>query len=450
MFIIAILILGLLVSLSSYSVFRQIGSSGNSILDQFLSRGSTINNIDPDFEIPEFGSKNPSLPVGEPWDGNNRVTMLIMGLDYRDWISGNDASRTDTLILITIDPVTKTAGILSVPRDLWVNVPGFAPAKINTAYYYGVAFNVPGGGPGLAIKTVEATIGVPIDYYAQVDFGAFERFIELIHGVKINVKEPIRVDTLGNDKPPIFLKPGIQTLPGDLALAYARTRNVDGGDFARSERQQQVILAIRDRLLNPAIFSTLIENAPELYNELSSGIDTNLPLSDAIKLAFLAIQVRDTDIVRGVINEKYVTFGESPDGLAILIPVPDKIRLLRDEIFPTSGAFSPLTPGDSLAQMLAENARVSVQNGTSSGTIGDRTTQYLQDLGVNVVEVTQAGEFYPQTTIEIYYGRPFALKYFADLFRVQTQQIILIFEPNSSIDIAIKLGSDWLNNNPIP
>ena len=127
-------------------------------------------------------------PEAEPWDGSSRVTVLVMGLDYRDWEAG-EIPRTDTMMLATIDPITKTAGLLSIPRDMWVTIPGFDHAKINTAYYLGEVYNLPGGGPALAVQTVEEFMGVQIDYYAQVDFAAFVKFIDEIGGLDLKVEE---------------------------------------------------------------------------------------------------------------------------------------------------------------------------------------------------------------------------------------------------------------------
>src|SRR3970282_1202396 len=103
----------------------------------------------------------------------------------------------------------KTAGMLSIPRDLWAVIPGFSPNKINTAHYFGDLYSIPGGGPELAMRSV---------------------------------------DPLGADTNPKNLKPGVQVLPGAVALAYARERHAEGGDFGRAERQQQVILGIRTRI----------------------------------------------------------------------------------------------------------------------------------------------------------------------------------------------------------
>ncbi|MCL5428277.1 MAG: LCP family protein [Chloroflexi bacterium] len=388
----------------------------------------------------------------EPWSGAERVTVLVMGLDYRDWSAGEGEgpSRTDTMILFTIDPVTKTAGILSIPRDLWAVIPGFTPNKINTAHYFGELYKVPGGGPELAMRTVEQTIGVPIDYYARIDFNAFVNFIDLIDGVKINVPTAITVDPLGADTKPKNLKPGVQLLPGAVALAYARERHVEGGDFSRAERQQQIVLGIRDRILEFDLLPGLIANAPQIYAELSSGITTNLSLDDAIQLAVLASQIEAADIKRGVIDEQYVIFGRSPDDLSILIPIPDKIRELRDEIFTGNTSLGPLTPGSPEERMAAEAPRISIQNGTSDGSLGARTQDFLAGLGANIVEVRSADVALSQTVVVDHTGNPYTLAYLAQLMGVKNARIIHEFDPNSSVDVEVRLGADWLNNNSLP
>lgn len=394
------------------------------------------------------GAQGVQLP--EPWDGAERITILVMGLDYRDWSAGEGPARTDTMILFTIDPVSKTAGMMSVPRDLWAVIPGFTPNKINTAYYFGELYKVPGGGPALAMRTVEQTIGVPIDYYAQIDFNAFIRFIDLIGGVKIDVPEAIRVDPLGEDTIPKNIKPGVQTLPGIIALAYARERHAPGGDFARSQRQQQIIIGIRDRILEFDLLPGLVAKAPQIYAELSTGINSNLSLNDALRLAVLALQIDKANIQRGVIGEQHIVYGRSPDDLAILIPIPDKIRALRDEIFTSSSALGPLTAGNAEERMAAEAARISLQNGTSSAELGSNTQNHLSALGANVIELRSAEAAYSQTVIIDHTGNPFTLAYLAGWMGVSNARIVHDFNPNSSVDVEVKLGSDWLANNPFP
>lgn len=394
------------------------------------------------------GSQGVTLPP--PWDDAERVTILVMGLDYRDWSSGQGPSRSDSMILLTIDPVSKTAGMLSIPRDLWAVIPGFTPNKINTAYYFGELYKVPGGGPELAMRTVEQTIGVPIDYYAQIDFSAFIRFIDLIGGVKINVPTEIIVDPLGSDTMPKRLRPGVQVLPGAVALAYARERHAAGGDFARAERQQQIILGIRDRILEFNLLPGLVANSPALYAELSSGVHTNLSLENVIRLAVLATQVDRNNIIHGVIGERDIIYGRSPDDLAILIPIPDKIRALRDQIFTSGSALGPLTPGTPAERMAAEAPRIAISNGTGDSSLAARTQDFLSGLGAQVVQNNPASVSYSQTVLVDHTGNPYTLAYLAELMGVTGGRIVHEFDPNSSVDVEIRLGSDWQSNNSLP
>jgi LCP family protein required for cell wall assembly len=386
-----------------------------------------------------------------PWDGAGRVTILMLGLDYRDWAAQEDASRSDTMILLTLDPLTKTAGMLSIPRDLWVAIPGFKHGKINTAYYLGDAYDLPGGGPALAVKTVEQFLGVPVNYYAQVDFGAFVRFIDEIGGVEIDVPAPITIDLLGTGpKTKKKLQAGRQVLPGEWALAYARARYTEGGDFDRAARQQQVIMAIRDRLISPEALPTLISKAPTLYNELASGIRTNLTLDEVIRLALLAQTVPGESIQRGVIDKDNVFFGNSPDGLSILIPIPDDIHLLRDRIFAASGALGPAVTGSAQQQMQTEAAKVALLNGSGAADLANRTADYLKGLGVNVVQVGDAGQSYPNTTIVDHTGNPYVLKYLVELLKINSFRIQSEFNLSSPVDVEVILGNDWMNNNSLP
>lgn len=392
-----------------------------------------------------------SDPTPEPWDGTSRVNLLLMGLDYRDWNSDDWAPRTDTMILLSVDPTSKTAGMLSIPRDLWVNIPGFEASKINTAYRLGEIYNIPGGGPGLAIKTVEDLMGMDISFYAQVDFSAFERFIDEIDGIKVDVPYEMEVDPLGDNNNKV-LQPGVQVLNGSLALAYARARNTAGSDFDRARRQQQVILGIRNRLLSPASLVPLLQKAPLLYSELSSGVRTNLSLEQIVKLAWLAQQIPDANIKEGVLEPPDdVTLSTSFDGQSILLPNPEQIRLLRDEIFTTTGPPVPaVTDSDPKSLMSSENARVSVLNGTVIPGLASRTADYLTSQGINVVEPGNAEELYSLTTIIDYTGNPGTVAYLVELMGIDDNKIFQRYDPYNQVDVVVLLGEDWAENNPMP
>jgi polyisoprenyl-teichoic acid--peptidoglycan teichoic acid transferase len=392
-------------------------------------------------------------PAPLDWDKKSRVTVLLMGLDHRD-DDGSSASRTDTLILFTMDPETRSAGMLSMPRDLWVNIPGYNYAKINTAYFLGEAYKEPGGGPGLAIRTVEEFLGLPIHFYAQVDFFAFEKFIDELGGLEIDVPIAMSVDPIGPNNT-VYLEPGLQVLDGASSLAYARARNTAGNDFDRAERQQQVIMAMRNRILNLNMLPKLLEKSPVLYYQLSSGIHSNLSLEQVIAMAWIAVQIPEENIKRGVIGFDQVVQEYTFDGQDVLRPLPAEVRLLRDEILTVAGPVIPAplpteVAGDPEELRQAEAARVAVFNGTYTAGLAARTTDYLSSRGLTIVQTDNAQDVYEFTTIINYSGKIHTQHYLADLLNVQPSQVFSSFDPNSYVDIAVFLGTDWAENNSIP
>lgn len=392
-------------------------------------------------------------PVPVPWDGASRVTLLVVGLDYRDWEAGGGPPRTDTMILLTIDPLTRTAGMLSIPRDLWVNVPGgFSYSRINAAYRLGELYDWPGGGPGLAMETVEELLGVPIDYYAQIDFGAFVKFIDEIGGVKVDVPEPITIDLIGTgSKTKKKLQPGRQNLPGEWALAYARARKTEGGDFDRAQRQQQVIMGIRERILSLEMLPTLIARSGVLYQELSGGVHTNLTLDQAVRLAWLAQQIPEENIKKGIIGPPdQVNMVLSPEGDQVLKPITDKIRLLRDDIFTNTGAASPVANMALVDLMKAENARVAILNGTTTPGLAAQTADYLKSLGVNVTATENAQKVTGYTEVTFYTGKPYTVRWLVELMKVEKIRIYHVYDPAGAVDVSVTLGEDWAASNPMP
>lgn len=383
-------------------------------------------------------------PTPPAWDGSDRISMLVMGLDYRDWESGDGPPRTDTMILFTIDPIHRTAGMLSIPRDLWVSIPGYDYGRINTAYMIGEGNRLPGGGPALAAKTVESLLGVPVDYYAQIDFGAFVRFIDEIGGVEVTFKETIKLDPLGTGNTKKF-KAGKYNLPGDLALAYVRLRKTEGGDFDRSQRQQDVILGIRDRIMEYEMMPMLISKAPTLYGELASGINTNLSLDQAIRLAWLAAQIPLESIKRGAIGTAHITFAQSPDGTQqVLKPRTEQIRALRDEVFSEANPTRPIASNMAIEELLKqENARVRILNGSSVPGLAAQTSDYLKAKGINVVEAGNAEAYAAGTEVTFYTGKPYTLRYLIDLMKITKFRIRHTLDLTGAADITVVVGDDW-------
>src|SRR5512143_117039 len=309
----------------------------------------------------------PEVPA-PAWGGGSRINIVFFGLRGGDpAASGGCPLCTDTIIVFTLDPITKTAGMINVPRDMYVSIPGFGYSRINTAWTDVERAKLPGGGPALAMKTVSQFLGVPIQYYAQVDFDTFVRFIDMIHGVDVYSDENLFLQQLGGGKDGIRITCcGMRHLDGQTALAYARCRHAEqgcaDGDIGRSRRQQKIILGIREKVFSPEYFPSLIAQAPHLYQLFSGGIRTNLSLQDGIKLAYLAKDIPLSQLKQGLIDDQMVIYGnvkfDKGPAASILMPIPDKIRELRDQVFPAGGLTQPMAEGDPRVLMQQDAARI--------------------------------------------------------------------------------------------
>lgn len=284
-------------------------------------------------------------PGSAGWAGLERVTVLLLGIDERENQSG--PWRTDTMILVTIDPAAHRAVLLSLPRDLWITIPGFnRPGKINTAHFLGEAEGYPGGGPALAMAAVESTLGLRVPYYLRLNFSAFERLIDLIGGIDVDVPHPIN-DPLYPDSgfgyEPLTIAAGRQHMDGRLALKYARTRHEAMGDFDRMARQQQVLRAVRDRVQQAGLLPTLIAQAGPLLNALGDSIQTNLTLDQLIQLARWAAELEPTGIRSLTVEPQLVTAlrtDSDPPQDALLLK-PEARAQLRDQLLNPSAVITP-------------------------------------------------------------------------------------------------------------
>jgi LCP family protein required for cell wall assembly len=402
-----------------------------------------------------FDSEDIEYPT---WDGASRINILFVGLRGGDPIKGDCPFCTDTLILLTVDPNTRTAGMLSIPRDLWVNIPGFGYSRINTAWTLGRGSKLPGGGPALTMKTVSHFIGVPIENYVQVDFDTFVDIINLLGGVDVYNEETVVLDPMahGKDFPKVRITCcGMRHLDGRTALAYSRCRHIEqgcqDGDIGRARRQQKVIFGIRDKVLSPENFPNLLAQAPQLYNIFSEGIHTNLSLQDAMRLAVLAQDISRENIQNAVIDDSMLAFDNVILGgknASIMKPLPDKIRVLRDQIFTSGGPTSPLAQDDPASLMQADEARVRVLNGTSTDQLSTQTQTYLLRQGVRVTEIGKTKSA-SRTTIILYSPKLYTLRFLMDTFGVTSSaQILIKPDPSETVDIEVRLGKDWIDKLP--
>lgn len=328
---------------------------------------TTVTPIPTEAPLPNFDRKEP-------------FTMLLLGVDTRD--GDTDPSRSDTIILAYVDPLAKNVNLLSVPRDLLVQqAGGFGQAKMSDVYANGEIkkyVDPTRGGIALVRDTIEQNFRIQIDYYAQVDFNGFKKIVDAFGGVTVDNPYPIKDDEYPTEDyqfTRVFFPAGIMHLNGEEALQFARTRH-DDNDFQRNQRQQQVILGIRQQALQ----LNLITKATGLIDTLGDSIRTDFP--------------------RGSRNSNWIgfaKFGTDLNGNAIKqFTLTD---LLRDQyingIYYTTvdwnqavaraKEFSPKENRDAIASQaragVNTNAKVVVENGTLNGGLANRWSIALQKTG---------------------------------------------------------------------
>ncbi|TET54484.1 MAG: LytR family transcriptional regulator [Anaerolineales bacterium] len=403
-------------------------------------------NILPDFAIdPNNGDVGyeEGLPI---WRGTDRVTVLLMGIDQREDEVG--PTRTDSMLLLTIDPVLKTAAVLSIPRDLWYPIPmgeNTIEGRINEAHYYGDLYDWPGGGPALAADTVAYNLGIQVDYYARVNFAAFERLIDEIDGIEVCVEEEIIDPTYPDGDygfDPLHIPAGCQHFNGEMALKYARVRH-GGTDFDRAKRQQQVLQAVFDKVTRPDMLPALALRASQLWQTLQDSVrvSPDLTLTKIIALARLASEVDPANLSFHAIDGDYTIFWETPDQEQVLLPLRDRIRELRDHIFPAG----PAPQGsDAQAQLEDEAAQIQVLNGTVVSGLASETRELLIQQGLDVTGVSNADRSdYTESLIIVHASKTFTAEYMRELLGLQPTAVVHAGGPAGEYDIVVILGADY-------
>lgn len=409
----------------------------------------------PEFTIKHSEEESPNvervqgetLPV---WTGTERITVLILGVDERYQVE--DFWHSDTMILATLDPVTMKAGLLSIPRDLWVHIPGYGEERINSANFMGDAYDHPGGGPALAVETVEYNLGLvgEIDYYVRINFQAFIELVDRVGGIEIDVPEEIDDPTYPTPNygfEHLHIDAGVHTFYGPEALKYARTRHTSGSDFDRMYRQQQVIRAVFERFSDVEMLSKLATQAPEILTTLEDSvlIDSRLQLDEIIALANLARQVDPDDIRFRVIDDSYTLLRETPEGWQILIPLRDEIRKVRDDVFGLTGN------GERLETVQAEAASISVLNGTQTPGLAYSTAEFLVANGIPVAAYNNADrQDYDTSVVILNRDKPLTAIEILSTLRLPESAIVNGSNPTAEHDIVVILGDDYDSSGATP
>ena len=372
------------------------------------------------------------------WNGKERVNILILGVDQRPGESG--PWRTDTMMVVSVDPESKSAGMLSIPRDLWIEIPGYGLDRINTAYVYGDLNQVPGGGPALAKKTVQYNLGEPIHYYLRVNFAAFQQIIDAIGGVDIYVEHEIN-DPLYPDMnygyDPLRIPAGWQHMDGTLALKYARTRH-GSSDFERMHRQQQVMLAVRDKVTNLSLLPQLLPRARDLAKTLGNSIQTDLTLDQLLRLAQLGSEIERARIRTASIDETMTSSWTTPQGAMVLVPNRTRMAVLHNLIFS-----APVAEGDEAAQVAAEAAGIVVLNGTRTNGLAGQAAEKLKAQNLSVSSIGSADRVYAQSLVVVYTGKLASARAAARVLGLPESAVITGVDPDGDTDIKVILGADW-------
>ena len=365
------------------------------------------------------------------WSGTEPVTLLLLGTDQREGETG--PSRSDTMILAMFDPRAKHVAMLSIPRDLWVAIPGEGESRINTAFFRGQAYDVDNGGPGLAALTVEYNFGVPIDYWATIDFAGFERIIDALGGVTIDVPNEI-VDYEYPDANygvmTISFPAGEQVMDGEAALQYARTRH-GSSDFERARRQQQIIAAIKDRALSPQVLPRL----PKVVQALTGTVQTNADAQTILALVGFARDSEGMTLDGRVIDESLASNYVTDSGAYVLLPDWAGIGALVQELFgPRLGEGQPLA-----------NTGIRIENATGMPGLATQTAAFLQTQGAVVTEVADSGGGSGETYIYVYAPADTAVDCLAGLYHVSDDRIVAAQDGPPQTHVTLVLGWDVIS-----
>lgn len=268
------------------------------------------------------------------WNGTDRFTVLIMGIDRRPSEGEGLTYRSDTIMLASIDPLNDRAGVLSIPRTIHLALPDTGDlVAVHTLLVRG-ELQQEGYGPELTRQVIQHNLGIYIDAYILVDFDGFISLVDAIGGIEITlnyrISDPTYPDmNYGYD--PFYLDAGTHRLNGYDALRFARTRHSDN-DYLRVERQLQVIRAVRNRLTDPSALQYVITQAPNLWNQLSENVISSLNPQDAVYVGISLMNITQDNIQFGSLNEEYSYFYGATNQ-SVRIPDREKLPELLISVF---------------------------------------------------------------------------------------------------------------------
>jgi len=348
---------------------------------------------------------------------DNYVNVILLGSDKRPT---GKAWRTDSMIVVSIDQANSVVRLLSIPRDLWVYIPGHGYNRINTADLWGELAKQ-GGGPERVKQTIYQNLGIPIDYYVRVDFQGFMKIIDTVGGVDIDVECPL---------PDIKLLPGMHHMNGEEALRYARSRK-STNDFDRGRRQRKVLMALWEQ----ALTLDVVPRLPQLWFAMADSFKTDLPLEEVINLAYLGTTIERQRIRSKAIDATMTMSWTTPEGAAVLLPREDKIRAALESFY------APLGASDLDTSSLV---RIQVLNGWPRKEAEQLAAAALRWEGYKVVGATvDARQDVAKTEVVVFNGDQARGEEIARLLDVPLTSVRLQPDPSQLADVQVLLGADY-------
>ncbi len=365
------------------------------------------------------------------------VNILVMGLDEARDVEGATpedlVGRTDTMLLVRVDPEEDIVNIMSIPRDTRVEIPDYGFDKINQA-------NAEGGAE-LAAQTVSYNFSnVEIDRYVRVSTTAFKEIIDLVGGIEVLVPKAMKYE----DKTQglvIDLEPGLQTLNGDQAEQFARFRQDSYGDIGRVQRQQILLKALRQRLTNP----TVLPKLPQIVRVLQKRIDTNLSVEELLALAGFGLDLETQDLQMVMLPGRFSAPEEYRASYWLSDPAVNS-EIMRTYFDANTAEFvndAGVNYYESPSDWALSNLRVAVQNATDEQYASSSMAEYLRDKGfVDVYVVSDWADVERKTSVVVQrgdVGSARAIKSILDLGQVVSEST-----GDIDSDITIRVGEDWL------
>ncbi|MBE9225101.1 LCP family protein [Phormidium sp. LEGE 05292] len=358
------------------------------------------------------------------------VNILVMGVDRvpdapKDSPAGLNG-RSDTLLLLRLDPSDNSVKMLSIPRDTHVDNPFLSINKINQA-------NVDGGA-ALAADVVSSTLdGVKIDRYVRVTTEAFRKLVDLVGGVEVFVPKKMHYKD-ETQHLEINLEPGLQTLNGEQAEQFARFRQDENGDIGRVQRQQLLLQAVRQRLTNPNILPRL----PEMMSVMKNYVDTNINWEEMLALANFGLNLQKTDIKMVMLPGRFSHTGEF-DGRSYWVVDEEKRDRLMQQYFGVEvKEIAKETENDSTTSV-----RIAIQNASGQSNMSNRAAQYLRKLGFrNIYLVRDWPETQTKTQIIVQKGDVKAAEKLQSALGMGTIEPASVGDIES--DLTLRVGEDWI------